>query len=98
MPVLKKSVKRPWVPERKAFGGRSVDNTKFYQSAPWRKLRAKVLMKRPLCEKCKEKGLIVPAQVVDHIVPIIKGGDPLSESNLQPLCHHCHNAKSAKDK
>ena len=98
MPVLKKSQKRPWIPERKPFGGRAVDNTKFYQSAAWRKLRAKVLMERPLCEECLKKGLVVPAQVVDHIVPIVKGGEPLNESNLQPLCHRCHNAKSANDK
>lgn len=98
MPTLKRTVKRPWIPERKPFGGRAVDNTKFYQSTPWRKLREKVLRERPLCEECKKNGVIREAKVVDHIVPIVKGGAPLDESNLQPLCHQCHNAKSAKDK
>lgn len=98
MPSVKKKVKRPWVPESKPFGGRSVDNTRFYQSTPWRKLREKVLKERPLCEECKRNGVLTPAKVVDHIVPIVKGGAALDERNLQPLCHRCHNIKSAKDK
>lgn len=98
MPIIVKSVRRPWVPEKKPFGGRAVDNTKFYQSTPWRKLREKVLKERPLCEQCRREGRITPAKVVDHIIPIVKGGAPLDESNLQPLCHKCHNKKSATDK
>jgi len=98
MPQIKKTVRRPWMPERKPFGGRAVDNTKFYQSTPWRKLREKVLQERPMCEECRKHGIMKEAKVVDHIVPIVKGGAPLDESNLQPLCHQCHNAKSARDK
>ena len=41
---------------------------------------------------------LTPAQMVDHIVPINKGGAPLDLNNLQSLCNACHAAKSAKDK
>ena len=36
--------------------------------------------------------------MVDHIVPINKGGAPLDMDNLQSLCSHCHAAKTARDK
>jgi 5-methylcytosine-specific restriction protein A len=44
------------------------------------------------------KGVLVPAQMVDHIVPINKGGAPLDLNNLQSLCNHCHAVKTARDK
>lgn len=99
MPTIKKKVRRPWERERKPFEGkRAVDNTKFYQSSAWRRLREKVLLEQPLCVECKKKGVLTEAKVVDHIIPIVKGGAALDESNLQPLCHKCHNQKSARDK
>nr|DAQ46449.1 MAG TPA: hypothetical protein [Caudoviricetes sp.] len=39
MPTLKKTVQRPWQPERGVQEGRLYPNTKFYQSTAWRKLR-----------------------------------------------------------
>jgi hypothetical protein len=33
---------------------------------------------------------------VDHIVPRARGGTH-EDSNLQPLCKNCHDAKSAKE-
>lgn len=99
MPTIQKRIRRPWERERKPFEGkRAVDNTKFYQSTAWRRLRAKVLQEQPLCVECQKRGVISEAKVVDHIIPIVKGGAALDESNLQPLCHRCHNKKSAKDK
>ena len=99
MPTIQKRVRRPWERERKPFEGkRAVDNTKFYQSPAWRALRAKVLQDQPLCVECQSRGVISEAKVVDHIIPIVKGGAALDESNLQPLCHKCHNQKSARDK
>ena len=92
-----KSLKRPWVVERKPFE-RENSNSKFYNSRTWRNFRKVFLENNPLCVACKENGFIVVANVVDHILPINKGGDSLSESNLQSLCSRCHNRKSAKDK
>ena len=98
MPTIKKRTKRPWIPEKKPYEGYRHHNTKFYQSTAWRKLREEKLRKNPICEQCIRIGLIIPAQVVDHIVPINKGGAALDIDNLQSLCNPCHNRKSAMDK
>ena len=98
MPSIKKHTKRPWLPERKPYEGYRHHNTAFYQSRRWRSLRALKLQKDPLCEECMRKGVLVPAQMVDHIVPINKGGAPLDLNNLQSLCNHCHAVKTARDK
>ena len=98
MPSIKKHTKRPWLPEKKPFAGFQHHNTDFYQSRKWRTLRALKLQKDPLCEECMRIGMLVPAQMVDHIVPINKGGAPLDLNNLQSLCNHCHAVKTARDK
>ena len=98
MPSIKKHTKRPWLPERKPYEGYRHHNADFYQSRRWRSLRALKLQKDPLCEECMRKGVLVPAQMVDHIVPINKGGAPLDLNNLQSLCNHCHAVKTARDK
>ena len=98
MPTIKKSIRRPWQPKRTAFEGYRHHNTEFYQSTAWRKLRAIKLSEEPMCEECARAGRLTPAQMVDHIVPINKGGDALDKNNLQSLCNACHARKSAKDK
>ena len=72
---------------------------RFYSRTPWRKLRAAVLARRPLCEDpFKEHSVIgrsVPATVVDHVVPRSSRPDlELDERNLQALCARCHNRKT----
>lgn len=63
----------------------------FYWTARWRKLRDWYRLRHPLCEDCEERGLTVEANVVDHILPIEEGGDPMAVSNLRSLCHSCHD-------
>jgi 5-methylcytosine-specific restriction protein A len=83
--------------ERKAHEGHK--NTGFnYSSKRWKKVREIFIRQHPLCVACTEKELIVQASVVDHIVPISKGGSPWSFSNFQSLCKSCHDSKSAKEK
>jgi len=98
MPYIKKHQKRPWIPEKKPFEGYQHHNTKFYQSRQWRELRKLKLEQTPLCEECFRHGRTTPAQMVDHIVPINKGGAPLDINNLQSLCNQCHAVKTARDK
>ena len=98
MPSIKKHTKRPWLPEKRPFAGFQHHNTDFYQSRKWRTLRALKLQKDPLCEECMRKGMLIPAQMVDHIIPINKDGAPLDLNNLQSLCNHCHAVKTARDK
>lgn len=67
--------------------------TDVYHSARWRKLRAKVLAERPVCqhERCTQQ----PTEV-DHIIDLNDGGDPWDEGNLQALCKPHHSAKTAR--
>ncbi|MCX7208176.1 MAG: HNH endonuclease [Proteobacteria bacterium] len=65
----------------------------------WTKARATYLRSRPLCLICKTAGRLVPATVVDHIVPH-RGDQTLfwdSENNWQPLCKSCHDRKTATE-
>lgn len=52
----------------------------------------------PLCEMCKKKGLLVPAEVVDHIIPVEVCKDFWDERNWQSLCRRCNIDKGNKDK
>lgn len=89
-------VKRPWVRERKPFE-RDRENDNFYNSRAWRRLRVNFLINNSLCVKCATLGLVSVATVVDHILPINKGGERLDIDNLQALCAKCHNSKSGSE-
>lgn len=73
-------------------------------SRRWQALRALVLAKEPMCRACAVAGRERAAAEVDHIEPVvvsIRAGRPLmafTESNLQPLCEPCHDAKSAEER
>ncbi|MBO3702953.1 MAG: HNH endonuclease [Candidatus Accumulibacter sp.] len=68
-----------------------------YQSAKWRAVRAALLRAHPVCQLCAARGLLVPAKVVDHVLPIKDGGARYDESNLERICTSCHNAKTARE-
>lgn len=70
----------------------------LYNSTRWKKLRIKFLKEHPLCAECGKKGIVRPAEVVDHIIPH-KGNKELfwDEDNLQALCKGCHDRKTAKE-
>ncbi|HEL4191523.1 TPA: HNH endonuclease [Stenotrophomonas maltophilia] len=63
-------------------------------STLWRRIRAVVLAREPLCRCCAEQGKVRAATEVDHI-----DGDDANhaDSNLQPLCRPCHSAKTARE-
>ena len=63
----------------------------------WRRARARFLAAHPLCVQCRREGRITAATVVDHKAP--HRGDPAlfwDESNWQPMCKQCHDAKTAR--
>ena len=68
----------------------------FYHSAQWQRVRKLVLDRaHGLCEKCLERGVVRPADVVHHVVPLSpeNAGDPsisLNQDNLVALCDDCH--------
>ncbi len=60
----------------------------------WRRLRALVLTEQPLCEHCREAGVLRLAGEVDHI-----DNDPANNNraNLAALCKSCHSRKTRRD-
>lgn len=90
---------RPLFPRHKL--GRPVDTRPTASSrgydTTWQRLRLAVLADEPLCRRCRAEGRVTGAEVVDHITPIVDGGDRLDRANLQPLCVPCHAIKTASD-
>lgn len=74
--------------KRKRFAGSSSSRGYGYR---WQKLRARYIAMHPVCVRCQKKGIFTMATDVDHIIPH-KGDHKLlyDESNLQSLCHSCH--------
>jgi len=67
----------------------------FYASSAWRGLRQHHITRNPLCVSCEAKGLVVPADHVDHIIEIRDDWDKrLDSTNLQSLCISCHSKKT----
>jgi len=64
----------------------------------WRRARAAFLAEHPLCAACQALGRVVPATVVDHVVPH-RGDQRLfwDQSNWAPACKRCHDAKTARE-
>lgn len=67
-------------------------------NSKWRKARTTYLRHHPLCAECERHGRVVPATVVDHVIPH-KGDQRLfwDMSNWQSLCKSCHDAKTARE-
>lgn len=69
--------------------------------ARWRRLRKMYLNAHPLCADPwgdhAERGELVAATEVDHIVPRSRDGSDADE-NLQALCKSCHSRKTALER
>jgi 5-methylcytosine-specific restriction protein A len=48
-----------------------------------------------LCEDCANEGRVEVANVVDHIIPLAKGGSDEDE-NTRNLCHYHHCIRTAE--
>lgn len=74
-------------------------------SERWRQLSRSWLAQHALCgeradgrryaehSRCTRAGRLVPADCVDHIWPVSKGGSHWAAANLQSLCVPCNSAK-----
>jgi len=80
-----------------AYNANRPESDKFYGTAKWRKCRDAFIAEHPLCCDCEERGLIVPADLVDHIIPYKERPDlGLDWDNLRSLCTASHNRIGAK--
>ena len=68
----------------------------FYSSKAWKDCREEYKKTVGyLCERCKAKGILAPAEIVHHKIHItphnIKRADiVLNFDNLEALCRNCH--------
>lgn len=75
------------------------DRSGRYYDYAWRKLRGSFIRENSLCAECLRSETIREADVVDHIIPVrIEPELRLDAANLQSLCHHHHNIKTAQEK
>lgn len=76
-------------------GARPTSSAQRGYSSPWQRARKAYLQVHPLCVMCQKAGRLVPASVVDHVVPH-KGDTELfwDASNWQALCKPCHDLKT----
>lgn len=58
--------------------------------------RARRRAREPLCRHCLAAGRVTASEVIDHIIPLIKGG-PDTDDNTQALCITCHDNKTRQD-
>lgn len=59
-------------------------------------MRAQLFRREPFCRECTRHGRTTVATVRDHVIPLFEGGRD-DESNEQPLCQDCSDAKSAAE-
>jgi hypothetical protein len=78
---------------------RRAESRGVYLSATWKRLRLLVLSESPWCEWRADDGRScpMPAEEVDHVVPIQLGGERYARGNLQALCKRHHSMKTAKE-
>ena len=68
----------------------------FYHSQAWKNTRRSYRQSvGGLCERCLAKGIITPAEIVHHKIPLTPDNMTdlnisLSWNNLQALCRQCH--------
>ena len=58
-------------------------------------IRDKYAAEHPFCEKCYERGVLVPVEEIHHKLPLSEGGTH-DRSNLIALCKSCHSQIHAK--
>jgi 5-methylcytosine-specific restriction enzyme A len=60
------------------------------------RIRRDAFKRQPLCVECLKRGRVMPAEELDHMIPLCKGGSDTAE-NRQALCVACHATKTRKD-
>jgi 5-methylcytosine-specific restriction enzyme A len=60
------------------------------------RLRKALFDRQPLCVECQRQGRLSIATIRDHVIPLAEGGQDI-ESNTQPLCQSCSDAKTARE-
>lgn len=76
----------------------------FYKTKAWQDCRDAYFRRvGGLCEKCKAKGLIVPAEIIHHKIHlnaenITDESVTLNPDNLEALCRICHGMEHGRQR
>ena len=64
----------------------------------WQRTRRQFMKDNPLCISCNARGIVRPAEEVDHVTPH-KGDQGLfwDTANWQALCKRCHSRKTQRE-
>ena len=105
MPTKPTSKTRPWLAgvdktktSDQGTGYERPRSAKEYHTSRWTKQSRLFRDANPLCVMCKKEGRIVPAEVVDHIIPYPICEDFWDVNNWQALCKKCNAIKGNRDK
>ena len=74
---------------------RRLKRNRFYQTATWRKIRARKL--KPLCSHCLKLGIYKKAVVLDHIDCQWESWPEFCAGPFQSLCQECHRTKTFQE-
>ena len=70
------------------------EQKRFYSSRAWTYASKSHRAKEPLCERCKERGIVKAAELVHHDPPLnvlwARKLNPYSDKYLVSLCNRCH--------
>lgn len=70
-------------------------STKRRYGRAWKRIRDKYAAEHPFCERCFERGIIVPTEEIHHKLPLSEGGTH-DRSNLIALCKSCYSHEHAE--
>ena len=65
------------------------DRPGYRQPRDWKRRRARILRRDPVCTACRLR----PSDEVDHVVPVHRGGGH-GDDNLAGICTPCHQRKT----
>jgi 5-methylcytosine-specific restriction endonuclease McrA len=74
----------------------TIEQRRGRSGRPWQRVRKLVLERDAYRCQIGIKGCTVTATVVDHIVPLAAGGEPLDPSNLRAACRSCNGSRHAE--
>ncbi len=78
---------------------RNQTHKKFYNSKEWQRARQQAIIRdHSFCQACLREGRHTRMNVVDHIIELQDNYALRSTlSNLECLCHPCHNRKTRRE-
>jgi len=69
-------------------------NAKLYNSVAWRKKRAAMRSKYPICSACLLEGRVTQTEHIDHVIPHRRIPDRFLTNLFQGLCAPHHTIKT----